>query len=143
MNERKRFPFHVEVILEAAGWTGGPQDKMPVPLCEDYPLFPAAEKVLLEFGGLKIGMDAEDGAMLADDYLDISPKRACEHYFYFERNRSARTQEGYRYYPLGYLFDELAFLLIDEKGVTYYKSDYKMDILGKTFDEALIIHFPH
>jgi hypothetical protein len=137
-----RFSTVEEVILEAAGWTGAPADKMPVSVCEDYPLFPAAEKVLLEFGGLKIGICAETGNQMAyNNTLDINPKAACESFFKDPKNRNARTKDGDRYYPIGLMVEADAILLIDEKGVTWYWYKGEFRLLGETFDKAISFHY--
>jgi hypothetical protein len=147
----QRFNPEVENVLRAAGWFPGRQVSQKK--LEEWeairPLFPAAHRVLREFGNLEIpyitgpNMGHDDELALSfDPFINWEP----------DSNESmAKFEEefGCRLYPLGVSEAHLGFykgerllgypgnaLILDERGRLFCYF-YGLGLIGNTFDKAL------
>lgn len=126
-----RFPATVLERLARAGWAPGRSVPLPKDLPADFPLFPAAEAVLREFGGLHIG-SVEPGQECATSDLSVSPASAAGS----SAHTGLATSTGSRLYPLGEFHHGHALLLMDEDGAIYTYFD-ELEPYAASFEQAL------
>jgi hypothetical protein len=121
-------------LLRAAGWHEG--RRIDVSPWESLPtkLFPAARRVLAEFGGLVIGETGRgiDFARSDVDLRLMRPSPGSSGYEDLER------EMGQRLFWLGMVHDANAELVIDESGRVYDYLD-ELRYLAPTFAAALEI----
>jgi hypothetical protein len=133
MAMNNRFPKLVIEELQGAGWTPGRIAYSFVKLLSDFRIFPAAESVLNEFGGLKIGA-CGTGVERATSQLVIQPDLAEG----LSKHCGQVTAQGARLFPLGEIDYGHATILIDEHGNVYMFFD-QLEFLAPSFDQALVM----
>ena len=133
-------------ILRESGWYAGRDVSPSFMLPVQFTTFQEAEKVLKEFGGLRIGkcgagIDFAAGDVEIDPGLAVHLKKELDDY---ERALKLKL------YPLGEAYRGDVYLVIDERGQTYLLSDelapfapsfprtLEMLLLGKNADAAEI-----
>ena len=132
MITRSRFPKKVYNILNAYD----EKKKHSWKLAEGWELFPAAKKVLDEFGGLAIGRHRDPDMPHCHTQIIIDPNHAVK--FFLDDESPFTLADGTKVYPLGLTEDEGVFLFIDEKGIVYAEGVESTHIVALTFDQALI-----
>ncbi|HXG98829.1 MAG TPA: SUKH-3 domain-containing protein [Sphingomicrobium sp.] len=132
MSERDRFVPEVVKMLAEAGWHPGRDVRESLRLPADFELFPAAERVLSEFGNLKCG-ENDPGRGSARSTLRLDPSLAEGESDQFDR---FSPSIGRRLYPLGEGDDGHFFVAIDDQGEVYILMDWTK-FIGRTFDIAL------
>ena len=127
----------VTAALRAAGWREG-RDCVASLLewksslaAEGFEMFPAAEAVLREFGGLKV-VNRGPGEELARSSFEVDPSLASG-----ERDRFAAFEAplGKRLFPLGEVDEGHAFLACADDGKIYMLGD-RLWFLGADVREA-------
>lgn len=134
-----RFSPFVENALRKAGWFPNrnknefvSQWKLELEKSDGWEIFPAAEKVLLEFGGLKIDQNGA-GQTCAREPFEINPTLAI---YESDRFGDCEVELKTKLYPLGEAANRYYFLVIGEDGrVFLIMTD--IHLIGETFDEAL------
>lgn len=135
MND-ERFSQEVLRLLSKAGWSPGRR----VPVLVEAPgfeMFDIARQTLEEFGGLAIG-EQRAGEQLARDVLEFGPTEFIglrEALLEDEPLSDARTEEGYRVFPVGRTCSSHIVLLVDEVGRVYQYYD-RLERLGDTIGEG-------
>lgn len=134
-----RFSLQTEQVLRGAGWYPGRQVPEMVTSWEgeamlsEFQMFPAAKRVLLEFGGLFVDQSGS-GETCAREPFDIDPTRAgYEGERFSELSRLVDT----KFYPLGEAFGGTCYWAISEYDQLYILMDDILFLLGKNIDEAL------
>jgi SUKH-3 immunity protein of toxin-antitoxin system len=140
VSSMKRFSSDADQLLREAGWYPGREMKGEVAewahVLEQegrgFPLFDAAERALLEFGGLQIkqsgpGIDVARAPFVLDPLLALGED---DRFFGYSR------QIGVRLYPLGEAWGGHSFLAIAEDGRVFLLMD-EIEELAKSMDEAL------
>jgi hypothetical protein len=130
----KRFPDAIYQLLSHSGWYEGRDvlDKVRIP--EGFELFPAAEKVLREFGNLHIGacgpgkdwatIDVELDPLLGEGYEEDLAE--CE------------ERLGVKLYPLGEGCNGHEEIIIDEQGRVFeWQLFDELAPCATSFDRAL------
>lgn len=122
----------VAAILERAGWYEGRDVPLPLFAPDGLTLFPVAEAVLGEFGGLRFGkcgagVDFTTSDVVIDPGLAVHLKAELDDLGRFL---------GTRLFPLGEVHRGHGFLVIDEQGRTYLLSD-ELSPLAASFSQAL------
>jgi hypothetical protein len=134
----ERWDEFVRATLTAAGWFSGKDQSARIRdwtfelQGEGFTLFPAAERALREFGGLRVEV-AGPGRECARSSFEVKPSLALG-----ERDRFAAFEHtiGKRLFPLGEIEKGHAFLAIDEDGALYTLMDEGF-LLGNDIDEAI------
>lgn len=129
----QRFPDEVVRILEEAGWDTAKDRLQGLELPVDFDLFPLAETILREFGGLRIGR-VGSGVDFARSDVRIYPMAGAG--FKEEVSECPELPAGLCY-PLGDFHREHGLLFIFENGEIYYLFD-GMTWLADSFDAALV-----
>lgn len=133
MGESRRFSDEVVNLLRLAGWYEGRASGLDViSLPWDFEIFPVAESVLREFGGLKIG-SVGTGLNTARSDVEILPDSGAgmaESFPYI-----SGLPDG-RLYPIGMFHHKHCIMFILETGEMYYYFD-EMFWLDQSFDSAL------
>ena len=133
-----RFSLQSEQVLRGAGWFPGRQVaamvaswKREVTL-SDVNMFPSAESVLFEFGGLKVDQRGL-GETCAREPFEVDPTLAA-----YEGDRFSEFSPlvSTNLYPLGEAFSGNYFWAIGEDDHVYILMD-DIQLLGKNIDEAL------
>lgn len=128
---QQRFSDEVTSMLKRGGWFPGRNIADTMILPSGFVIFPAAQKVLAEFGYLRLGIPGP-GIECARGEINMDPMYA------------ANDIEGYEeygelihraLYPLG-IVDNLDYLAIDEDGTVYLFGD-EFWFVGTSFDAAL------
>jgi len=119
-------------LLQHAGWRPGRDVSDTIIFPSAFPLFPAAARVLAEFGHLRIGRQGP-GLELAQSTVQIDPMLA-----WGEDDRFADAQAAIRsdLYPLGEIDGGHAFLAIDQQGRIFIVGDI-FHYVDASFDAAL------
>lgn len=125
-----RFPDKVRDALLASGWAPG-RTALPSPLPSDFALFPAAESVLREFGGLRIG-GVGPGQECATSDLVVLPAAGEG----LSDHTGLTAPSGAKLFPLGEFHHGHGYLLIDEGG-TIYSSFDGVEFYATSFERAL------
>jgi hypothetical protein len=133
-----RFSARTENTLQRAGWYPGRQvpDKLAYWKSNEtlsrFEMFPAAERILLEFGGLKVDQEGP-GETCAREPFVVEPTFAAYEYdlFGYYSNLVKTTL-----YPLGEVNSGYYFWAIGEDNHVYILMD-DIQLLGKDIDEAL------
>jgi hypothetical protein len=132
----KRFDNFVENILIQSGWYYERKEKLLVSnwksqllATDNLYMFPKAEEILLEFGGIKI----EERENYSKQSFEINPTRVI-----YEGDRILEYADLLKInlYPLGESFGGYYFLVVSEDGRIYWLMD-GIFIMGNNFDEAL------
>lgn len=134
MSERaeERFSTQTLEMLREAGWFPGRDVSRDLKLPRGFKPFPAALKVLAEFGNLRIGRDGP-GIEFRRKPVILDPMLvAGEDDRYAEFSRLL----GVGLYPLGETADGHAFLAIDELGRVFFIFG-DMFFVGDSFESAL------
>lgn len=134
----ERFSNTVELTLKDAGWFAGRNVNDQVEEWsrnlhfDGFEIFPAAERVLAEFGGLIVTQDAP-GLSCAREPFSVVPTLAAGE---ADRFGEFATHLKTRLYPLGEAAGGNCFLAIAENGEVFLIMD---DILwlGQNMDQAL------
>jgi hypothetical protein len=140
MQFEHRFAPQVVEMLKESGWFEGRNTEGSLCLPEGFEMFPAASRVLVEFGGLKGGQVGAGITMAASDF-ELRPELAqgeSDRFHEFEKKL------GVRLYPLGEAHRGHYFLAIDENGRIYLAMD-EIIVLGENFEagvENLILGKP-
>lgn len=118
-SSQERFPPLVLMILIESGWFAGRDVFRSLSLPAQFVLFPKAEEVLREFGGLRFGkcgagIDSSTGDIEIVPGLAVHLQEELKEY-----ERSLKT----RLYPLGEAYRGDVYLVIDERGRTYLLFD--------------------
>ena len=129
----KKYGFWVRWILRRAGWKPNVRRTVPWKDLPDIPLFPAAERVLVELFGLTVGSNGP-GKDCGRSRLTFDPRLLRVN---VPEVVALSTQMGVRLYPLGEVDDDDALLLIDENDHTYMWFDELPTLVAYSFDEAL------
>ena len=127
-----RFPKNVEKILRAYS----DDRKLNWKLAEGWELFPAAKKVLDEFGGMCVGFHPDSDMPYCSTTIVIDPNNAVK--FYQDDEDPFTLEDGTKVYPLGLAEEDNVFLFIDEKGIVYGEGVVATYIIAPGFDQALI-----
>ena len=134
-----RFSVQVENILKQAGWYPGRQIgdlvaswKTTLVVSDGFEMFPSAERVLLEFGGLSVKQEGP-GETCAVEPFTLDPTIAA---YEGDRFRDFATLLNTRLYPLGEASGGHLFLAVGENGHIYLLMN-DVNLLGKNIDEAL------
>jgi len=106
-------------ILRRSGWFEGRDVSRSLSPPPRFALFPKAEEVLKEFGGLRFGTCGPGVDFAASD-LVIDPGLAIH---LKEELKDYERAAGSRLYPLGEVHRGYGYLVIDELGRTYLLSD--------------------
>jgi hypothetical protein len=125
-----RFPDKVRDSLLASGWTPGrsaPLGDLP----SDFVLFPAAESVLREFGGLRVG-GVGPGQECATSDLLVQPAAGEG----LSDHTGLTTPNGTMLFPMGEFHHGHGYLLIDERGAIYSFFD-AVEFYASSFERAL------
>lgn len=131
-DEPQRFAAVTVEALQQAGWRPG-RDVLPtVQLPYGFRLFPAAARVLAEFGNLRMGRHGP-GLEMARRTVRIDPMLALGEN---EEFAQVETVIGCALYPLGEINEGQAFLAIDEQGRTFIVGDLLLYV-DENFDDAL------
>ena len=101
-------------------------------MLSEFEMFPSAEKVLVEFGGLKIG-EQGPGETCSREPFEIDPALAGYEGDMF-RDFSALVNT--KLYPLGEVAQGLGYWAIGENDHIYLLI-HNIQLLGKNIDEAL------
>lgn len=122
----------VTAILERAGWHEGRDVPLPLLAPGGPTLFPVAEAVLREFGGLRFGhcgagVDFATSDVVIDPGLAVHLKAELDGY---------GRPLGTRLFPLGEVHRGHGYLVIDEQGRAYLLSD-ELSPLAASFSQAL------
>jgi hypothetical protein len=125
-----RFAMPVLDILRRAGWFEGRNIAVAPP--PQFFLFPKANDVLAEFGGLHIGQ-CGSGIECATSDVQIEPSLAT--HLSSELN-GAEQSLNVRLFPLGEVHRGHGYLIIDEYGRTYLLSD-ELSPFAPTFVRSL------
>lgn len=128
----QRFSPAVEALLREAGWTQGRQVSLQPWLSRAMKLFPEAQRVLTEFGGLKIGRYGE-GIEVAKTDVDLRPNWTDPNFAGYPQ---FEAKLGQRLYTLGRVAQGNGYLLIDESGRIFHLLNDLM-YAGPTFESAL------
>lgn len=134
----KRFSAKTENTLQQAGWYPGRQ--VPAQLAawksnemlSYFEMFPIAEKILLEFGDLRVDQQGP-GETCAREPFVVDPTFAAyeqELFSYFS------TLVNTRLYPLGEVYSGYNFWAIGEDNHVYALME-NIQLLGKDIDDAL------
>jgi hypothetical protein len=127
-----RFSHEAEEILRKAGWLNGRKATQAAAPAIQLDLFPKAQEVLSEFGGLHIG-ECGPGIDCATSDVNISPD-LCVHLDQELTEHSRRI--GKKLFPLGEVHRGHGYLVIDEDGKAYLLSD-ELELHADTFWESL------
>jgi SUKH-3 immunity protein len=136
---RPRFDIFVEETLMKAGWF--PQRrveadvvkwKTQIKKSDDKDMFSHAEKILYEFGCLKIEQ-GEFGVNYPRTTFEINPSLAI-----YESDRFAEYEELLKMnlYPLGEAVGGYYFIAVGENGQVFWLMD-NIVLIGENFDEAI------
>jgi hypothetical protein len=123
-----RFPDAVERLLREAGW-GSPRGHVHLDMPRGYDLFPAAERVLLEFGGIKVGTYGKGLECCTND-VEISP-------IVGERVPVSNVYNRLKLFPLGWYDHCNVYIFIDEKGQIHTYFDGLFEYFAPDFDKAI------
>ncbi|HEX2973072.1 MAG TPA: SUKH-3 domain-containing protein [Tepidisphaeraceae bacterium] len=126
-NTARRFRWTTIVRLVFAGWYPKrdrcPQLRLPM----SFELFPAAKRVLAEFGNLKFGNSSER------TWLDPSSGDEVA-----DRIWECEGKLGRRLYPIGYYeHQDRDYYLIDESGIVYELWGDTLEPLASSIERAL------
>lgn len=119
-------------MLSEAGWFPGRDVFSELRLPTGFSLFPAAQRVLQEFGMLRIGREGP-GLMSARTPVVLDPMLCVGEDDRFSAYASLHHS---CLYPLGEASGGHAFVAIDEQGRVFGLMD-AMWFVGDTFDDAL------
>ncbi|HEY1066182.1 MAG TPA: SUKH-3 domain-containing protein [Pirellulales bacterium] len=109
-------PEAVRKILTQAGWHPNRDVSASLDIPHRSAAFPIALEVLVEFGGLRIGTDWV-GIETVAYRVDVSPNLACQLQPWLDEDAS---RFGTRLFALAELGHGDGYLVIDEKGRTYF-----------------------
>ena len=134
-----RFSVQVLKILTEAGWYPGREIadlvaswKATLMASDGFEMFPSAERVLLEFGGLSVGQEGS-GQTCSVESFTLDPTIAA---YEGDRFRELSSLVNTRLYPLGEASNGHQFLAISENDSIYLLMN-DLTLLGKNIDEAL------
>lgn len=133
-----RFNLQAEEVLRGAGWFPGRQVPAMVAswkrevMLSEFHMFPSAERVLLEFGGLIVDQRGL-GETCAREPFEVDPTLAA-----YEGDRFSELSPlvNTSLYPLGEAFSGNYYWAIGEDDQLYILMD-DIRLLGKNTDEAL------
>ena len=133
-----RFSDQTEKVLRRAGWFPGRQVPEAVAswktneMLSEFEMFPSAERVLLEFGGLKV-REQGPGETCAREPFDVDPLQAgYEQDMFSDYSATVNT----RLYPLGEVAGGLGYWAIGDNDHIYLLI-HTIQLLGQNIDEAL------
>ena len=124
--------IEVEEILLNSGWKPGRSVFNEVELPHDWTIFGTAEKILDEFGNLRL-LSEGAGIAFARSSIEFRPILAAFEYAGFVEYEITL---GKRLYPLGELNGGYGLLLVDEDGVIYHDSSVLYSI-GSSISVAI------
>lgn len=133
-----RFSAKTENTLQRAGWYPGRQvpDKLASwkdnEMLSHFEMFPTAERILLEFGGLRVD-EYGPGETCAQEPFVVDPTVAA---FEQELFRYFSTLVNTRLYPLGEVDNGHNYWAIGENKQVYLLMN-DIQLLGDNIDEAL------
>jgi SUKH-3 immunity protein len=127
-----RFSDPVVEALRKAGWYEGRLISSSDISPSELTLFPAAEKVISEFGELHIG-ESGPGIDFATSDVNIDPRLGAHLWHDLNDIGSARRT---RLYPLGEVHLGHGLLIIDEQGRIYLWAD-DLERFAGSFSQAL------
>ena len=134
-----RFEPSVAEVLVKSGWFSGRSVetlvkhwKIELMKSDSLQMFPAAEKALLEFGGIKCSQRTM-GKDLPVKSFEVNPSLAV---YEEDRLEEFSSELGIEFYPLGEASGGYYFLAIAEDGKVYWLME-NLFLIGKNFDEAL------
>jgi hypothetical protein len=132
----ERFTWHVESVLIDAGWFKGRRvDSLvskwseQVYSIDQIEIFPAAEKILIEFGGISVSRKK----FLSKQSFEIDPSSAIDE---GDRLEEYSNLIGAKLYPLGEAQSGHFFLTVAEDGRVFWVMQQIL-MIGYSFDEAL------
>ncbi len=134
----KRFSAQTEATLRKAGWYPGRQVPKLVAkwktnkMLTGFEMFPLAEKILLEFGGLKIKQRGP-GESLAREPFQFDPTMAG---YEDDRFSDFLSLVNTKLYPLGEAATRHYYWTIGENEHVYLLMD-DIQLVGTNIDEAL------
>jgi hypothetical protein len=129
---RERFPLETTEMLVEAGWFSGRDVFSQLRLPAGFAVFGAAQRVLMEFGMLRVGRDGP-GLASARTPVDLDPMLCWGEDDRFSDYADAL---GSSLYPLGEAAHGHVFVAIDELGRVFLIMD-SMWFVSYTFDDAL------
>jgi|SRR5215212_2566067 len=133
-----RFSAKTENTLQRAGWYPGRQvpDKLASwkdnEMLAHFEMFPTAERILLEFGGLRVD-ESGPGETCAQEPFVVDPTVAA---YEQELCRYFSTLVNTRLYPLGEVDNGHNYWAIGENNQVYLLMN-DIQLLGEDIDEAL------
>ena len=133
-NENRRFSEPVVTLLIKAGWYEERNVLSQLTLPLGFEHFKAADTILAEFGGLKIG-ECGRGIERATSDLEIDPS-LCDGLE--GQLAEASDRRKVKLYPLGEVHHGHGCVIVDEIGIIYLLSDV-LEKWADSFDEALEI----
>lgn len=128
----KRFSAEIVHILEQGRWYEGRTLPFSLPHELQSELFPAAERILREFGGLHVGR-AGSGIDMARSDIEFDPYAAA-HLVPELREHGLKLQQ--RLFPLAQFCNAHFYVIIDGRGRIYMLNDELLR-LAPSFDQAL------
>ena len=137
MNSKRRFSKYTQKRLEEAGWFPGRNILGEIKFPEDIELFPAALKIIAEFGNLQIGKEqsGQTGINIAKSPVWIDPMEA-----YFEEDfKFAQEIIEESIFPIGLIdFDNSAigYLYVNKNGAVFCIDVFEW-FFDEDFDRAL------
>lgn len=139
MENSSKFPIQVQSVLTVAGWFPGRRVESSLAQWIEqlvhqgrFRIFPIAQKVLLEFGGLRIERVGVVSKYI-DVLVDLNPLLAQ-----YEEDRFSEHSMylGENIFPLGEAFNGNVFLAISESGKIFSIMEDAW-LMGESFVEAL------
>jgi len=134
MSDSTRFSASTLRHLEESGWY--PERKIQIPVAEGMDIFPAALKVLQEFGNLNIG-ERGQGMNVAKDSIEFRImsydwKKGNWHFDYVDELAKSIDM---RAYPIGFTSNG-GNLVIDEEGRVFMLGDIDF-FMGSSIEETI------
>ena len=131
-----RFPKDIEDRIQGQGWYAGRQYAGTLDRPEDFERIPAAEAILSEFEGLKLGVSGP-GLECATADIDMDPSwgDGMAEEVHAESNQIGRQ---IRYYPLAGVQNGHQTMFVDDDGTIYLYFD-RLERFAPSFDEALVL----
>jgi len=127
-----RFSKPLLKILRKGGWFEGRYVSPALISPPELELFPKAQEVLSEFGGLHVG-ECGPGIDWATSDVEIAPRLGAH---LAPELKEFEMSLGVRFFPLGEVHRSQGYLVIDDNGKTYLLNDELMP-LAPSFAEGL------
>lgn len=129
------FPEDIDEIIKHQGWFPGRRYEGPKHRPDGYAIFPAAEAILEEFEGLKLGTTGP-GVDCARSDIEMDPfyGDGMAEVIHENNNQLGRRM---RYYPLAGVHKGHMVMFVDDDGAIYLYFD-SLEFYASNFKEAII-----